>query len=264
MAIRFGICKDFDMMDFVAKAGFDYIEPAFRTLVNLSDEEFENIKAKSKELNLKCEAFNLFAPHSTPSLRFEDIAPNIDEFKGLVYKGMARAKELGAEILVIGCGWLRKVPEEMDREHALEETAKTFRVVADIAAEYGITIVAEPLNTTETNFINTIKDGSDFIEYCKHPSIQGLVDFYHTYRNHESLEEIRENMGKVVHTHFARPNDDRCYPLEEDIPMLKEWSKILKDAGYDARLSSECRTREGANEQEEIIRTLKMIRECFA
>ena len=71
-------------------------------------------------------------------------------------------------------------------------------------------------------------------------------------------------MGKVVHTHFARPNEDRCYPLEEDIPMLKEWSKILKDAGYDARLSSECRTREGANEQEEIIRTLKMIRECFA
>ena len=264
MAIRFGICMDFDKMEFAAKIGFDYLEPQFRTLANFNEEEFEAVKAKSKELGIKCEAFNLFAPHNTPSLRFEDIAPNLEDFKALVRKGMSRAQQLGGQIVVIGCGWLRKVPEGMSYEHALEETAKTFRVAADIASEYGITIVAEPLNVTETNFINTIKDGSDFVKYCNHPYIQGLIDFYHTYRNHETLEEIRENMDKIVHTHFARPNEDRCYPTEEDIPMLKEWSKILKEAGYDARLSSECRLAEGANEEETITRTLAMIRECFA
>lgn len=261
MAIRFGICKDFDKLELVAKAGFDYIEPQFRTLTAMSEEDFQKVKAQIKELNIKCETFNLFAPHDTPSLRCEDI--DIEPFKGFVRMGMDRAKQLGGEIVVIGCGWLRKVPEGMTYEHALDETAKTFRIVADIAAEFDIKIVAEPLNTTETNFINTIKDGNDFVKYCNHPSIMGLVDFYHTFRNNEDLDEIEANMDSVIHTHLARPNNDRGCPKEEDIPMLEKWAKILKNSGYNGRLSMECGTKQGLDEDKEIALGLEILKRVF-
>lgn len=261
MAIRFGICKDFDKLELVAKAGFDYIEPQFRTLTAMSDEEFEKTKAKVVELNIKCEAYNIFAPGSVPSLRAEDI--DFNALSEMVHKGMSRAKELGGKIVVMGCGWLRRYPEDMTLKHAKEETAKTIRFCGDIAAQYGITLVIEPLNLHETNFVNTLKEGIEFTKLCDHPAVKCLVDFYHTYRNSETIGSLKENIAEVYHAHLARPNEDRAYPEEEDLPKLEAWSQLLKDVGYDSRISLECHSKDAATEEEDILRSLAYLRKYF-
>lgn len=261
MAIRFGICKDFDKLELVAKAGFDYIEPQFRTLTAMSDEEFEKTKAKVAELNIKCEAYNIFAPGSVPSLRAEDI--DFNALSEMVHKGMSRAKELGGKIVVMGCGWLRRYPEDMTLKHAKEETAKTIRFCGDIAAQYGITLVIEPLNLHETNFVNTLKEGTEFTKLCDHPAVKCLVDFYHTYRNSETIGSLKENIAEVYHAHLARPNEDRAYPEEEDLPKLEAWSQLLKDVGYDSRISLECHGKDAATEEEDILRSLAYLRKYF-
>lgn len=262
MAIRFGLCRGFDKIEFAAKAGFDYLEPAFRSLVELSEEDFEKVKARCVEQNLFCETFNLFAPPGNfASLRAEDM--DFDALKEFTEKGMKRAQELGGKVVVIGCGWLRGVPEGMDFGHATEEMAKTFRFCADIAAKYGIKIVAEPLNRGETNFINTIKDGEAFVNYCKHPAIGGLIDFFHTFKNEEDLDEIKSCMPCIIHTHLARPNHDRGRPEEEDIPMMEKWADILKGAGYEGRLSLECGTKQDYDEEDELAKGLVILRRVF-
>ena len=261
MAIRFGICRDFDKLELMAKAGFDYIEPQFRTLTAMSDEEFEKTKAKVAELNIKCEAYNIFAPGSVPSLRAEDI--DFNALSEMVHKGMSRAKELGGKIVVMGCGWLRRYPEDMTLKHAKEETAKTIRFCGDIAAQYGITLVIEPLNIHETNFVNTLKEGIEFTKLCDHPAVKCLVDFYHTYRNSETIGSLKENIAEVYHAHLARPNEDRAYPEEEDLPKLEAWSQLLKDVGYDSRISLECHGKDAATEEEDILRSLAYLRKYF-
>lgn len=261
MAIRFGICKDFDKLELVAKAGFDYFEPQFRTLTAMSDEEFEKTKAKVAELNIKCEAYNIFAPGSVPSLRAEDI--DFNALSEMVHKGMSRAKELGGKIVVMGCGWLRRYPEDMTLKHAKEETAKTIRFCGDIAAQYGITLVIEPLNLHETNFVNTLKEGIEFTKLCDHPAVKCLVDFYHTYRNSETIGSLKENIAEVYHAHLARPNEDRAYPEEEDLPKLEAWSQLLKDVGYDSRISLECHGKDAATEEEDVLRSLAYLRKYF-
>lgn len=70
-------------------------------------------------------------------------------------------------------------------------------------------------------------------------------------------------MPCIIHTHLARPNHDRGRPEEEDIPMMEKWADILKGAGYDARLSLECGTKQGLDEDKEIALGLEILKRFF-
>ena len=54
------------------------------------------------------------------------------------------------------------------------------------------------------------------------------------------MDGILAAKDTLVHTHIARPNEDRRTPKEEDIEVLKLWADTLKKIGYSARLSLEC------------------------
>ena len=152
---------------------------------------------------------------------------------------MPRAETLGGKICVIGSGGSRKIPDGFDFETGYDQFAKVLGIAGDIAAEYGITIVVEPLQADETNLINTVEQGIEIVKEVNKSNVKALADFYHVYRSGETLDAIRNNDGWLAHLHLARANDDRAMPYEEDIPKIEEWANAVKASGYEGRLSLE-------------------------
>ncbi len=257
MSIRFGVCTTFDNIPTLIDAGYDYLEFNFTNLVKMTDEEFEQAKATVEKYNFKAEAYNCFFPGDIrltgPDVDYDVLAEHCE-------KGMKRAAALGGKITVIGSGGSRNVPKDFDFSEGYNQFAKVLGLIGDIAAKYGITVVVEPLNSGETNLINTVAQGIEICKKVGKPNVKGLADFFHVYKSGETLDAVISNNGMLGHLHIARANDDRAMPYEEDTPKVEEWAAAVKESGYEGRLSLEGGYRP---EFEECIYRTRKIIDCF-
>ena len=236
--MRFGICTTFDKIGLLEKLGYDYLEASIQSIAFLSDGEFEQVKEKIDASRLKVEAFNVLLPGD-----LKVVGPEADEGRLVDYLcgAFARAKALGAEIVVFGSGGARKRPENFPEEEAMQQLYRVARIMAECAAPFGITVVSEPLNRGETNTVNSLAAGYVLAEAAAHPNFQLLADIYHMALENEGPEEITKYGDRLRHVHIANPKG-RVYPLEEGEFDYRSYLKALQAAGYDARISVEAGT----------------------
>ena len=234
--MRFGVCTDIHGIPAAVEAGYDYLELHFQVIVNMSDGEYEILLNAVRQSGLKAECFNGFFPADIPL-----VGPQVDfgKISEFTQKGMQRAQQLGGKIVVLGSGTSRRIPEGFSRSKAYAQFQKAITICGDIAQQYGIQIAIEPLNPSETNLIHTVSDGVRLCQDVNHPAVGCLVDFFHFYKNGEALEDITSAGKWIIHTHLARPNNDRQMPKEEDIPICRHWIQVLKAMHYSGRMSLE-------------------------
>ena len=58
--MRFGVCTSFKNIPALIEAGYDYLEYNFKSLVETTDEEFEQARANVEKYNFYAECFNCF------------------------------------------------------------------------------------------------------------------------------------------------------------------------------------------------------------
>lgn len=237
MGIRIGVCGDISSIKTAEKAGYAYLECAFQLFAKMSEEEFENAKKHLEGVNIRVEACN---GYFSPDIAL--IGDNVDYkfIEEYSRRGLKRVKELGCKVVVIGSGGARRIPENVPFEDGFNQFARVVAFCADIAKEFDINVVVEPLNARETNLINTVADGLELCKRANHQNVKALADFYHVFMSGEGMDGVLAAKDTLVHTHLARPNEDRRTPKEEDIEVLKLWADTLKKIGYSARLSLEC------------------------
>lgn len=235
--MRFGVCCGPDRFELIKRLGYDYIEAGFAAVTGMSDEEFAVYAGKVKASGLKVETCNGFFG---PGIIIVGPDADCSFVPDYVEKGMSRVKQLGCEVVVLGSGKARNIPEGFDRETAVKQFCDVLKTAGDIGAKYGIKIAIEPLNSGETNFINTVRDALDIVNRLNHPYVGALADFFHVFKSGETLDAI-ENAGELLfHTHLARADADRQMPKSaEDLKVCKLWAAALKKCGYNGRMSLE-------------------------
>ena len=236
MSIRFGVCTSVENAALIKEAGYDYLEYSFQNLVRMSEEEFLVFCTELETAGLKAEAFNGFFPASI-SLTGENV--DMEQIAAHAGKGFSRASRVGGKIAVLGSGAARRIPEGFDRDTAYRQFMEVLDLCGTIAGTYGMEVALEPLNTGETNLINTVAEGIEICRRVNNPCVKCLADFYHVFRSGETLEAVETAGTMLNHVHLARPNADRAMPLEEDIPALRCYAESLKKCGYSGRLSLE-------------------------
>lgn len=246
--MRLGASTDVTRLEFVAAADLDYLEMALYEIAPMTDEEFEALEKKLKDLDLHLEVVNGFTCKDMFVVG-DDV--DWDAFKAYCEKGLARAKKLGAEVCLFGSGKARNIPEGYDRQKGLEQIDKALLIIGDTAKKYDMTLVIENLNYRETNTLNEVAEIIETVKRLGHPNIKAHVDFYHMTQIGESLEVV-ENAGQYVgHVHIAR-GADRKFPAPEDAAELKKWKETLDKCGYDGRVSLEAGPRVLADYPKEI------------
>lgn len=245
--MTFGVCITPDRLSQINHENFDFVEYPLALITSLGEDEYRECKNSVKESGLRFEAFNLFIP-SDMALVGENA--DINRLSEHIKNSLARAAELGGQTVIFGSAKARQVYCEQDKS----KIVKIARMMADEAKQYGITVIAEPLNANETNFINTVREGCEFAKQVDRDNFKTMVDFFHFLKMNETAEDLISAREVIAHVHIANPQ--RCVPEESEIEQLKSWSQMLNKIGYNGRISIEAKYKDF---DKEMLRTSKIF-----
>ena len=223
------------LMTVLVEAGADYVEFACGALM-ADDAAYEKLHDVLAAAPLKVEAFNSFIP---PQHRITGPDVNLETLVGYATTALARCKSVGAEIVVLGSGGARKVPDGFDRDRALEQFVEFGRAIGPVAQQIGIDIAIEPLNKREDNLINSVVHGAQLVEEISQPRIQLLADLFHMFEDGESLFAVEAAGKKLVHTHVADLGRVAPGYAAGGEANFTGFFRALKASNYNARCSFE-------------------------
>ena len=119
-----------------------------------------------------------------------------------------------------------------------------------------LTLLSNPLNSSETNLINSIAEAVQYADEIAQPEIRVLVDFYHLMVEGESFDQIVNAGDRIAHVHVA--DTDRLYPGSGKYDY-QGFAQSLAEAGYDKRISVECNFRDFDREVPQSVRFLRQV-----
>jgi sugar phosphate isomerase/epimerase len=233
--MEIGMCAPIGKGATVAAMGFDFLEPIVFPIAALEEGAFSVLVKEALRLPIRCAAFNMLFPKDMMI-----VGPHADAKRTASYvaTAVARVAALGAEILVVGSGASRMVPPGWDVQRGMGQFAETLVCVGNEAANHGITAVIEPLNTGESNIVNSVADGQRLAERIGHPCVKLLADFYHMRLESEDMGNILRAGTLLRHAHISSSNGRRFPRLRTEDPY-DDFFAALKAIGYHGMLSVE-------------------------
>ncbi|MBR6184847.1 MAG: sugar phosphate isomerase/epimerase [Clostridia bacterium] len=241
--MKIGFCAGLDRIEEVAAAGFDYIEPPVSAMAAWTEEEFSQKCEKAKRVGLPVYAFNVMFPGNLSLL---DKHTTDEEIGAYLDRAFARVQRLGGQMAVFGSGKSRRRPDGMSYQEAFLRLCEIARLIGDAGERYGVTIAVEPLNSGETNMINSVAEGAAMVAAIRHPRVKLLADYYHIAVEGQPTEDVAR-VGGVAHVHIAT-REERYIPLT---PMdgYRQLFASLHKTGYTGCISvegrSDCLSAEG-------------------
>ena len=225
----------------ISDIGFDCMLESVARLISpitVSDEEFEKNKLLFEQMKTPIYAFNIFIPGE-----LKVVGPNVDEATVLSYveKVMQRLSQTKTRVVVWGSGGSRSLPEGWDKKEAFRQIIAMGKKIAALGQKYDITVAMESLNTTECNFITSVKESLYVVKKVNHPNLRLTIDIYHMLKDNEDPKIIYKTKNYLFHVEIAEREgrtapgvagtDFRPYLL----PMAKNGyaNKIIIEAYYD-------------------------------
>lgn len=125
----------------------------------------------------------------------------------------------------------------VDKEQALRWLADGLNALGQVAEKQGVNLIYEPLNRYETNLINDLQTGVDFIRSLETKQVVLLADLFHMNIEESSLaDSIRAAGAHIGHVHFA---DSNRRPVGLGHMAMDEVAAALNEIGYDGYISAE-------------------------
>jgi sugar phosphate isomerase/epimerase len=234
--MRFGVCAGVDKAEPLARLGYDFIElsAAGDLAPDNGDETVWNeTRRQIDALPLRPEAFNSFV--RTGKIVGPDADP--ERLQRYVHTALTRAAQVGGKIIVFGSGGARNVPDAFPRDAARRQILDFLGWCADAHETSGVIVVVEPLNKSESNILNTVGEGAEYVRALNRAGVRNLADTYHMEKDGEPLSAIEASRDVLAHVHTADTGRNAPGTGVYDHAAL---FRTLVRAGYDGRISIEC------------------------
>lgn len=244
--MRYGVSFSLELpqqVQMAKDAGFDYVECGFGMLSRTNDATFDAYRQALDDSGIRCEAANCFIPGDLKIIGTDYAREEMTQF---LKNGFSRGAQLGLQTVVFGSGGARALPDGVRFDDGFRQLGAFLRdVVSPLAAQYGVTVVIEPLRKAETNMIHTLDEGAMLAALANRDNISCLADVYHMWGAGETFDDIRRLKGCIRHGHISNPETPnkeakRTFPLERDEFDYGGFVSALADAGC-ARCSIEAR-----------------------
>lgn len=220
----FALAKDADFDDVeLFLPGPDFV--SVRTIKILSDAHDLGIAAVGTGAGMVKHGLSLTDPSLEKRIAALDFIERMIAFSG----------QLGAPAIL---GSMQgKWGGDVSKNQALEWLADALRIAGKAAAKYNVPFIYEPLNRYETNLINRLTDGADFIEANSLENIVLLADLFHMNIEEADLAASIRAAGKHIgHIHYADSNRRAMgFGHTDPAPLVA----ALKEIGYTGHLSAE-------------------------
>ncbi len=139
--------------------------------------------------------------------------------------------DLGGRVIVLGSPKQRNVLPDQTFEATWDRTRTALRACLPAAAAHGVTICLEPLDSAQTNFINTPAEAARMVREIDHPNFRMIIDVRATLcQGLDVAAVVREHRDDVAYVHFNNANGDGPgYGDTDFAPILQ----ALRDTGYE-------------------------------
>jgi sugar phosphate isomerase/epimerase len=130
-----------------------------------------------------------------------------------------------------------RATDSVTKPIALRYLGNALFKLDDYASDLGVTLLYEPLNRYETNLINTLAEGVQFLKGLGTQNVKLLADLYHMNIEETNLADAVRVAGPFIgHIHFADSNRKAAGFGHTDFALI---IKALNDIGYSGYLSAE-------------------------
>ena len=234
----------FDSMTQAAKAGADVYELDTWSIYEKSSKELLDIRKCAEDLNLKLICNGGFSADNDiaaddPAIRQKGLDMACHVLKNMEAVGITSWSGINYS------AWLR-LPETRtftmaDKEHYLELSANSLRIIAEVAKNSGVKYCLEIVNRYEQFLINTVAEGVALAERTGSDNVKLLLDVYHMNIEEDSITDaIRyaASKNRIGELHVGESN--RRIPGVGATHM--DWASIfgtLKDVEFDGPIIME-------------------------
>jgi sugar phosphate isomerase/epimerase len=210
--------------------------------MKMDDGEFQAVCQKLKSSPLVCEVLD--NPVPLDAVVASD-SFDLKYYQNFLNRGADRAAAMGIKYYVFGNGRTRSLPVEGDVKAAKEKNLAFIRMLADIAAQRGITILIEPLAPAVSNVIHSIPEAIVYAKVVGKPNVGTFLDYrWFVDRNHP-FQMIEEYGQHIRHVHIDNPDlpfPKRLVPRVNDGHDYSPLFKALQKINYAGILSIEANT----------------------
>lgn len=216
-----------------ADMGYNGIELALKTAGEIDPDKLAGLLAKRK-LEISCistgqvfASLGLYFTHKDVEVRKKVV----EVFSGLIHL----AKDFGKMINVGRTrGFIAEGQSSGEAEELFLDMADRL---CDIAGPLGVTIIIEPVNRYEINFVNNLDEGSELLKKLKHSNTGLMPDVFHMNIEDDWIgKSLVRNAPYVKYIHFADSN--RLAPGQGHLDFDEVFS-ALKSINYNGWASIE-------------------------
>ncbi len=139
--------------------------------------------------------------------------------------------DICGRVVVVGSPRQRDVLPDQTFEATWDRTRKVFEECLPTAEEHGVTICLEPLDSAQTNFINTPEEAARMVREIDHPNFRMIIDVRATLcQGLDVAAAIREHRDVMTYIHFNDASGDGPGFGDTDFaPVLQ----ALRESGYE-------------------------------
>lgn len=139
--------------------------------------------------------------------------------------------------VIIGC--IRgNIPAFSDKAKYMKYFVSGLIELVEYAADVGVVIVVEAINSYLNNYLNTVKETCDFIRELGYDNLKIHIDTHHmNIEDYDPIEAVLYCKGTIGYVHFAEIN--RMVPGQGNMDF-EAVMKALCKANYEGYITLEC------------------------
>lgn len=226
----------------IAALGFDILEISCAGLSAQSYEKLLTLKKAAADNGISITGG--YGPKADENIASSDpvIRKNALRFWADTFRAMDTA-----DIRLVGGGlysyWPVQYNELPDKDADLARSVEGMQILADMAADHGITLCMEVLNRFEGYLINTSQEGCRYVDKVNKSNVKLMLDTFHMNIEEDSMGDAIRLAGKRL-GHFHTGECNRRVPGVGRMPW-NEISRALHDISYDGAVVMEPFVRRG-------------------
>jgi len=165
------------------------------------------------------------------------------------------------EVIVFGNGGARKIPDGAKREDIWANLRTVLEIMDEYAQKHDITIAVEPLNTMETNILTSYGEAAKLTIGLQ--NVATMVDSYHAAMEKQNFNDVFASPTQLKHLHTAYPTGRKVPSPKDDKTEYAEFVQMVKQLGYNNKISIEGGLRNEVPLEEELAGALQFLKGLF-
>lgn len=226
---------DYELLEQVKQAGYDYAEFPLMVTARISNAEFDRLTAYMKELNLGADvSCNLF-PKEVRVTGNDVDDTIISDYLDIAFE---RMRALATKKLVFGSSPARDLPAGFSKQKGYEQLNHLIQAhLIPRCEKDGVQLTIEAINTGAANFITHLEHGYKVAKKANHSKVSIMADTEHLLYNGEKDDQIEKYFFMLDHIHVCESG--RGLPVSGYSHELKYILEKLAILGYDKSISFE-------------------------